>query len=134
MTNPNDIQVGGDHYKSSKGLQHWDVMTDFGDVWFIGNCTKYASRWRKKNGLQDLEKAGHYLAKFQEGVNSGTIVPTVAPRFTPERFTQFVKDNDIGAAELPFCRRIFFWRTSADLAAARTALDALIAEAKANAA
>lgn len=26
-----------------------------------GNVIKYVSRWRKKNGLADLEKAKHYI-------------------------------------------------------------------------
>jgi hypothetical protein len=26
-----------------------------------GNVIKYVSRWRKKNGIADLEKAKHYI-------------------------------------------------------------------------
>jgi hypothetical protein len=26
-----------------------------------GNVVKYISRWRKKNGMADLEKARHYI-------------------------------------------------------------------------
>jgi hypothetical protein len=29
--------------------------------YFEGNVIKYVSRWRKKNGMADLEKAKHYL-------------------------------------------------------------------------
>ena len=29
--------------------------------YFEGNVIKYVSRWRKKNGIADLEKAKHYI-------------------------------------------------------------------------
>jgi hypothetical protein len=62
--NPNEIQVGGDHYKSE--YQHWDFVPKFELDYFQGCATKYISRWRKKNGIQDLKKALHYVCKFQE--------------------------------------------------------------------
>lgn len=63
----NDRQVGGSHYATGSGYQHWDAMADmFGAAWFIGCATKYASRHAKKNGLQDLQKADHYLEKLEE--------------------------------------------------------------------
>lgn len=59
-------QIGGDHYKS-EGEQHWDMMWRlYGEPWFVGNITKYVLRYKKKNGLQDLEKAKHYLDKLIE--------------------------------------------------------------------
>lgn len=62
----NDIQIGGDHYKRRGEVQHWDTMCDLNVPYVIGCATKYVSRWRSKNGLQDLEKAIHYLDKFIE--------------------------------------------------------------------
>lgn len=61
----NERQVGGDHYKT-EGLQHWDIVHMFGLDYFQGQITKYLFRWRKKNGLEDLEKARHYLDKYIE--------------------------------------------------------------------
>lgn len=61
----NDRQVGGDHYKTG-GLQHWDLVQMFQWDYFQGQITKYLMRWRKKNGLEDLEKARHYLDKYIE--------------------------------------------------------------------
>jgi hypothetical protein len=61
----NDRQVGGSHYKTG-GLQHWDLVEMFGWDYFQGQITKYLMRWRKKNGLEDLEKARHYLDKYIE--------------------------------------------------------------------
>jgi hypothetical protein len=63
----NDYQIGGNHYKTN-GVQHWDL---FGQDYLIGCATKYISRWRNKNGKQDLEKALHYAKKLKEHVALG---------------------------------------------------------------
>src|SRR3990167_5688409 len=62
----NDKQVGGDHYKTVEGLQHWDVVHLFKLDYFQGQITKYMFRWRKKNGVEDLRKAAHFLQKYIE--------------------------------------------------------------------
>lgn len=61
----NDRQVGGDHYRTG-GLQHWDLVEMFRWDYFQGQIIKYLMRWRKKNGLEDLQKARHYLDKYIE--------------------------------------------------------------------
>lgn len=61
----NDTQVGGDHYKTG-GLQHWDLVDIYKWDYFQGQVIKYLMRWRKKNGIEDLEKARHYLDKYIE--------------------------------------------------------------------
>lgn len=62
--NANAMQVGGNHYAGS--YQHWDFVADLKLGYFEGQVTKYVSRWRKKNGVQDLEKALHFLTKLTE--------------------------------------------------------------------
>lgn len=66
MTNstPSDVnsyQVGGNHYAAA--IQHWDFVAAYRLDYFQGVATKYICRWRKKNGLEDLRKAAHYLIK-----------------------------------------------------------------------
>lgn len=68
----NARQVGGTHY-GEKPFQHWDVVAMFKLDYFQGNITKYVFRWRDKNGLEDLEKARHYLEKYIEEVKVGRI-------------------------------------------------------------
>lgn len=68
MSEANKRQVAGDHYKS--GIQHWDYVIANGLGYFEGQITKYVTRWRKKNGLQDLEKARHFLDKLIETVKA----------------------------------------------------------------
>lgn len=55
------------HYQSKSGLEVIDVVEAFTDglegieAVDTGNVIKYICRWKKKNGLQDLEKALWYL-------------------------------------------------------------------------
>ncbi len=55
-----DHQEGGSHYKKM-AIQPIDFIY-FNDIPFIeGNIIKYILRHKKKNGLEDLKKAKHYL-------------------------------------------------------------------------
>jgi hypothetical protein len=65
------FQVGGDHYHNKGTYQPWNVM----ESWMTpeefkgflkGNVIKYIARSEEKGGMQDLEKAQHYLAKLLE--------------------------------------------------------------------
>jgi hypothetical protein len=63
----NDKQINGDHYRGA--IQTWDYIIAH-DLGFLeGNIIKYVTRFRKKNGVQDLEKARHYLDKLIEVEN-----------------------------------------------------------------
>ena len=64
MSKANARQVAGAHYQSA--LQHWDLIEMHGIGYLEGCATKYLTRWRKKNGRQDLEKAAHYIEKLLE--------------------------------------------------------------------
>ena len=52
-------QVGGKHYKSLN-YQVVEVAADANLNFFQASILKYVSRYKEKNGLQDLEKAIHY--------------------------------------------------------------------------
>lgn len=63
-------QVGGTHY-TSKAVQPWDAM----EAWMTpeqfsgylrGNAIKYLARCDDKGGIEDLQKAQHYLGKLIE--------------------------------------------------------------------
>lgn len=69
MTKPslaNQRQVGGEHYRRAGRMQHWDMVAEFELDYFQGQITKYLFRFQKKNGVEDLEKAKHYLEKYIE--------------------------------------------------------------------
>jgi len=66
MSDPKDIQVGGDHYKRHT-IQPIDVMQEYlsdeaYQGFLNGNIIKYALRWRLKGGVEDLKKCQHYVA------------------------------------------------------------------------
>lgn len=69
----NSRQVAGDHYRSS--IQHWDFVAANNLDYFQGQVTKYVARWKSKGGLQDLEKAHHFLQKYIELVKEGKYKP-----------------------------------------------------------
>ena len=53
-------QVAGNHYKDLP-IQPVEYIYANAIGYFEGNVIKYISRWRKKNGIADLEKAKHYI-------------------------------------------------------------------------
>jgi len=53
-------QVAGNHYKDLP-IQPVEYIYANALGYFEGNVIKYVSRWRKKNGIADLEKAKHYI-------------------------------------------------------------------------
>ena len=66
----NSRQVGGTHYRSQR-IQPWEAM----EAWMTpeqfrgflrGNAIKYLARCEAKGGVEDLEKARHYLDKLIE--------------------------------------------------------------------
>ena len=62
-----DYQIGGSHYKN-KGVQPIEYIMANGLGFCEGNVIKYVSRWRDKNGLDDLLKTKHYLEFLIEEV------------------------------------------------------------------
>ena len=77
MSEANQTQIGGDHYKTG-GLEHWDLIENHGIGYLEGCATKYVTRCRKKNGLQDLDKATHYVIKLRELAMQNKRYPTGA--------------------------------------------------------
>ena len=53
-----------DHY--NQGIEMWDYASSHNLNFFEGNVIKYITRWKDKNGLEDLHKAKQYLDKFIE--------------------------------------------------------------------
>lgn len=53
-----------DHY--TRGIEMWDYAYSHGMSFFEGNIIKYVTRWRHKNGIEDLHKAKQYLDKLIE--------------------------------------------------------------------
>lgn len=76
MTNdPNDRQIGGDHYKQFE-IDPWDAIEIFlprqlerSEIYLWGCAFKYLVRMGSKGPLmEDLEKARHYLEKLHQKI------------------------------------------------------------------
>jgi len=60
----NDTQVAGNHY--NRPIQTWDYIHGNDIGYLAGNIIKYVTRYKDKNGIEDLRKAAHYLDKLIE--------------------------------------------------------------------
>ena len=58
-------QVGGDHYKNMT-LQPIEYIIKNNLNFCEGNIIKYITRYKDKNGIEDLKKARHYLEMLIE--------------------------------------------------------------------
>ncbi len=52
-------QIGGSHYKSF-AIEPWTFVQENNLNPFQANVIRYACRYKKKGGIQDLEKIIHY--------------------------------------------------------------------------
>jgi len=69
---PSETQIGGDHYK--------DLVIQPAYFCYVNKipyleatAIKYLCRWRKKNGIEDLKKAKHFidlLIEFEHGTDT----------------------------------------------------------------
>jgi hypothetical protein len=50
------------HYNN--GIEVWDYVYSHQLDFFEGNIVKYVTRWKHKNGIEDLRKAKEYLDKL----------------------------------------------------------------------
>lgn len=57
---PLKVQVGGNHYKDMP-IQPVEFIHANGIPYIEGAVIKYVCRWRNKNGINDLQKAAHFL-------------------------------------------------------------------------
>lgn len=58
---PLTAQVGGNHYKDC-AIQPAEYCHANNIPFLEGNVIKYVTRWRKKGGIADLNKAAHMIA------------------------------------------------------------------------
>ena len=62
-----EIQIGGTHYKDFP-IQPEEFIYANSIGFHEGTAMKYLCRWRDKGGLQDLEKAKHFIDLLIEKV------------------------------------------------------------------
>ena len=64
MSKKSDPVKHPEHY--TNGIEMWDYAYSHGLDFFEGNVLKYITRWKEKNGIQDLYKAKAYLDRLIE--------------------------------------------------------------------
>jgi hypothetical protein len=65
-----DKQIGGIHYlNAGSNMQPWSIITAWGLGYYRGNVLKYLLRAPQKNGIEDIEKAIHYLEYIKANYN-----------------------------------------------------------------
>ena len=60
-----DKMIGGDHYRQGS-IQPIEYIYANNLGFCEGNCIKYLTRYKYKNGLEDLKKAKHYIELLME--------------------------------------------------------------------
>lgn len=119
----NETQVGGNHYKTE--YEHWDLVIATGMSYLPAQATRYIVRWRKKDGLKDLQKALHYIDKLREAFLVGTVKPFCADRSFSE-IVKFSLANKLSEREHIAVVDLATWRSDGDLANARHMVELLI--------
>ena len=128
----NEQQIGGAHYKNTK-YQHRDfVILALEGRYLEGNITKYVTRWRRKNGLEDLRKAVHYLDKLIKEYTYGRVSPLfVGWRNAQHSPRVFCDANQLTLEERMVVTTIAHWGGVDDLERARTILGGMVVTAEA---
>jgi hypothetical protein len=116
-------------YYSTKYL-HWDFVVRIPLGYFEGCTTKYVTRWRKKDGMKDLQKALHFLDKLIE-------VSDKIPRYnfiTHLKYilvevSRFAYENQLTDKEEEYVLLLCTYQSPIDLEHARTILMEIIDEA-----
>ena len=121
----NEKQVGGLHYKSE--YEHWDLVLTIPLDYLEGCCTKYVSRARKKNRLQDLHKAMHYLEKLMEVAEFNLRRNLREPEIHAE-VNRYALANDLTMLEEEFMVSMCLYENNADLQNTRCILEEIILE------
>lgn len=110
---PNDIQIGGDHYKGTE-YQHWDWAADNEIPYLEAAASKYLARWDSKGCPElDLKKSQHYIQKIADiHRKKGYQGP---PKSDEASFLRYYTACGMTAETGALCLRISTWRTQADL-------------------
>ena len=74
-----DIQVGGAHYKDM-AIQPIEYIRKNNLGYCEANIVKYISRWKSKNGVEDLRKARHYIDMLIEWEMESDQVDRMLPK------------------------------------------------------
>lgn len=125
----NENQVGGAHYKAD--TQHWDLMWGlYGPAYFKAQITRYVSRWRRKEGVKDLQKAAHYTEKLIECAKADGVVFELRDDTLQGAalLNQFFEANDLSVEDADIVAATLGAESVGDLLAIHEVLHSMIAD------
>lgn len=127
MTDVNDKQIGGDHYKKAS-FQPWD-WNRYGVGGLEWTAIKYITRFKNKDGIQDLEKAKHYIEKtYYEYADHGLINNSRRRPVSEMRtlFGSFAEQNQLNETQRVAVWNILQWHNELSLKLCMQCIDDLI--------
>lgn len=68
-------QIGGSHYREL-AIQPVEYIHRNNLGFIEGSIVKYVTRWKSKNGIQDLKKAKHFIEILIEMESKSSTIPT----------------------------------------------------------
>lgn len=79
------------HYQTEGGLEVIDIIKSvlgkgYYEAYCIGNVLKYISRYKKKNGIEDLKKARVYMNYVIDYIESTEVVVDLSEESKEEPF------------------------------------------------
>lgn len=86
-----DIQIGGSHYRN-KGIQPIELIVALNLNFIEGNIVKYITRYKEKNGVQDIMKCIHYS---QLAIELKCIRHNIDIHNNYALILQYIKTNDL---------------------------------------
>jgi hypothetical protein len=119
----NESQVGGTHYKTD--YEHWDLAIAIPLGYLEGCATKYVSRWRKKEGIKDLQKALHYLDKLMETAEY-PILRKLSYIDIMKEIDRFAHANNLSIMDKKFVELMSTYKDNLGLQEARYVLNEII--------
>lgn len=119
---PNDRQVGGQHYKGAD-FQPWDWPLYGVDAWSY-SIVKYATRFKEKNGRQDLEKAVHFCDKLFWAITQHSFGQHNIVRI--RHADEYLEQNKCDKYQRRVVLAALFWKSSDDVEHLRECLSHLI--------
>ena len=86
-----DIQIGCSHYRN-KGIQPIELIVALNLNFIEGNIVKYITRYKEKNGVQDIMKCIHYS---QLAIELKCIRYNIDVHNNYALILQYIKTNDL---------------------------------------
>jgi len=91
--NPLNRQIGGQHYKDN-AVQPLEYVVENGLGFCEANVVKYTTRYRHKNGIEDLRKVEHYIQLHFEMVDREPLVFRIVRKVLCESWQYQVQPDD----------------------------------------